>query len=227
MSMRGGRSDWAEYVRRKQREPTQADNKRLKAWYALAAGTATDDDRARLAADERAEPVQHESPEIIRLGDGIATRWYWPGYRRFEHAVAIAMSPQTKNRRKRERIRGGWPDCGLLIPKRTARGLSRKVGAMGDLNIYGPTVAYCEMKAPDRRPRRAVADQWWLEPEQVGTRYGLTREQGAVLRMLDAMGASTMVAFSADEALAWFDSLAGPRPEVMPECWRYWLEPEL
>lgn len=148
-----------------------------------------------------------------RLWRAVRGRWWRPGWWRWE---AAAWSEAEARRRAREGVRAAWPDCGLLIPRPEPY-----------YERARHTVGYVEMKAPDRRPRRDVAEQWWLEPDQIGSRYGLTREQGAVLRMLDAMGASTLVAYSADEALAWFDLLAGPRPEVMPECWRFWLEPEL
>lgn len=209
MSMRRGRSDWPEFTRR-QKQPTQGDLALMHAWQ-TPAERRTPAQSALVAGDatQRATPVQREAPEMERLWRAVRGRWWRPGWWRWE---AAAWSEAEARRRAREGVRAAWPDCGLLIPP---------------MYPYVPVTAYCEMKAPDRRPKRTVAEQWWLEPDQTGSRYGLTREQGAVLRMLAHMGASTMVAYSADEALAWFDALAGPRPEVLPECWRYWVEPEL
>lgn len=195
-------------------ELTQADA-RLQLAFQTPAERRTDEQWALLGEQpKRAPPVQRESAEMQEIMQQARTRWWRWGLIRHEPAVAIRMDERTKQRRKAEGIRGGMPDLELVIPW-----MAR------DFAVH----AYLELKEPESRPKRAVAERWWLEWHGTGeqTHYGLTARQAAMLQCYAAAGCPTMVAFSADEALAWLDAQAGSPPDVLPREWRYWLEPEL
>ena len=172
----------------------------------------TPEQRALIAGQapiqQRAAPVQYESTEQARLWRMVKkSAWWRPGYWRWEAAV---WTDSEARRRAREGVRPGWPDCGLFIP---------------ETELKHPVMAALEMKAPQNAPKRAVADRWWLAPMgKAQSRYGLSREQGAVLATLDALGWDTYVAYGAEDAYAWLDARAGPRPAELPGEWEYWTD---
>lgn len=216
---RDNRSDWAEYVTRKKRQPTQADNAIAIAWQAPP-DRRTDEQWAMMygSEPEKRRPVQHESAEMAKLWRLVKTRWWRPGWWRWE---AATWDDREAHRRSREGVRPAWPDCGLFLPPIYSTG-------PGVVAMDPGGCAVLELKSPAHKPKRTIEPNWWLsDMGKHKSRYGLSREQQAVLRMLDAMDWSTMVAFGADEAISWFDHLAGPKPKSLPEEWRYWTEGEL
>ena len=55
--------------------------------------------------------------------------------------------------------------------------------------------------------------------ESEPSRYGLRASQAETLRDLAGAGVVVSVAWTADDAFAWLDAQAGPRPSVLPEGW--------
>lgn len=176
----------------------------------------------------RAKPVQVEAQHMQRLANWAYSRWWWPGFERWD---AGGLMVQQGGRRQQEGAKRGWPDCGLFIP---ATPSGHPDGSSSLLN------AAVEIKAPHHAPRRAIDEQWWLEPlpvrwtvdsdgdpaRQVEVdgkwqygRHSVSADQLCKLRVLDGCGWATFVAYGADEALAWLCEQAGPKPDVMPEGW--------
>lgn len=207
--MRDARSDWAEFARRRQREPTQAENRLLIAWQ-TPPERRTPEQWALIAGHmpEQPAPVQHERTEMESLYRRLRQQWWRWGW---WHHEAATWDDREAQLRHRLGVRPGWPDCELHIP---------------DPDGGRALAAYCELKRPDLRPRRNVPPRWWLEGLAEGkrSRYGVSGHQLAVLAMLHECGYETMVAYSADEAFQWLDQIAGPRPEQLPRSWRWWLD---
>ena len=176
----------------------------------------TDREQALVAAlpepgQTRARPVQHEAAEARHLAVEAYRRWWWPGFRRVEHPVRpMGASAQGAEKLVLEGARSGCPDFELWIPA------GELIPGNRLSDTRGAVVCALELKAPSLKPRREVAPNWWLDPCDGRTHYGLAPEQRHWLRTMAGCGARTMVAFSGADAIAWLDTQAGPRPEVMP-----------
>lgn len=184
-------------------------------------------DSDKVKRKERKKPVQREQSEAMNLDVLAAIAWWYPG---FSVEEARTHDPKRARDLKRVGVKRGKPDCSLVIPNR-----------------FGWHVhAYCELKEESHRPAREPSG-WWLDhawtiafvpkmvkgkPDVVGVwrytegdgreqdrRHGLHAEQAFWLRNYHGAGCETFVAYSGKEAFDWFDEMAGPKPDVLPEGW--------
>ena len=213
--MRDNRSDWPTYSKRTRTET-------MRTLGALYGGKCTmcgeelarvrngcDRDDCALRVQERkprARPVQRETAEARILAARVYRRWYQPGFTRVEHRTDNWREAEG---RQLEGAQTGMPDFWLFLPPLAYR------------DHWSPICAVCELKAPNMAPKRQVGPQWWLGdwPEGRKTWHSLREDQWRWLRVLDGCGFATCVAYGADEALAFFDRVAGPQPDVLPEGW--------
>lgn len=159
-------------------------------WHGLHASDLDEDARAALAsAKPRAKPRKLEQAEQEALTAKARTRWWWPGYR---HHMAERQSQSEAFRGSKLGVRPGWPDVTLHIPATT-----RDMVTMGGW-FSTPILAALELKFGSNQPTQAQLD---------------------TLTLLESCGYQCKVAWGHEEALAWLDMAAGPRPEVMPEGW--------
>lgn len=169
-------------------------------------------------AQTKRRRVHHEDAAMDHVAVVVSGRWYLPGFQRFR--------PETTNvheGKKRQQQGGarGWPDMGLWVPGRCR--------------------AVCELKAEHHRPARDPGSTWWWldvplvyalvrdarnepamawriddEGEIKAQAHEVRAEQLFWLQTLAATGHATHVAYGAEDAIAWLDEQAGPRPDVMP-----------
>ena len=236
--MRDNRSDWPTYSKRTRTET-------MRALGALYGGKCTmcdeplarvrngcDRDDCALRVRERkarAKPVQHEAAESDIVWERAwAEHWWAPGLRRIEH-----RTKDQRERMTREGVVSGMPDWWLLVP--TAKD---EVDSFGERE---PVRAVCELKALPA-PAETLPQEWWLGVESwrwtvdssgdpvreayitpawkwQRTWHRVTASQLYELRQLHQCGFRTNVAYGADAALAFFDRVAGPKPDVLPEGW--------
>lgn len=193
-------------VRRRQApSPTRKDRIQVTELYAGRASL-TDEEVEHLTG-EPTRRVQHEAAEAEHLALEAGRRWWAPGFRHHDTSRVSVI----ENTQRKERGAGrGWPDYTLHVPNHVMR------------TYYAdrPLCAALELKRPDLRPKNVVADRWWLLPDVFArageTHYGLSADQAIQLQILAACGYQTMVAYGAEEALAWLDEVAGPKPARDP-----------
>ena len=133
----------------------------------------------------------HEAYALSMMVHYDLRPWWRFYFERFEHRSPHRHENVT---RWRQGATPGWPDVGLFIPK------------------VEPVCAVCELKTPQDRPRRKVAERWWLQPCDAQSQYGLREEQRSKLLRLHRCGWHTYVAYDAHEAYRWLDGVAGERP---------------
>ena len=168
---------------------------------------------------ERAPRVEHEAAEQQELATRARTRWWFPG---FSHQPQEGGGEIRGAQMRQRGQRAGLQDVEVLVPAR--RALRPDVGV--DVPWPFPALRLgLELKAPSARWARDdlhPGPGWWLTIEYEGTptdpeglertHYGLRGKQAKRLRLLNACGYQTMVAYSAEEALAWIESQVGPEP---------------
>ena len=200
--MRDNRSDWDTFTPAKRARVAAAQK-------ALYNGTQSLTAEERKLLDqppqgERARPVQREQAEARKLAALVHRRWYRHGFTRIEHRTSNWKEGEG---RLMEGAQTGMPDFWLFIP--------------GEIR---PSVrAVCELKAPEHRPKREIdSAYWWLDawPEGQASWYGLRRDQWRWLWLLNQCGFHTFVAYGADEALEFFDAVAGDEPAGLPDWWK-------
>lgn len=199
--MRNNQSDWDMF-------PPAKRARMLAAQKALYSGAQSLTAEERKLLDQpprarRARPVQREQAEARKLAAMVHRRWYRHGFTRIEHRTSNWKEGEG---RLLEGAKTGMPDCFLYIPSSARR---------------APVRAVCELKAPESRPKREVSLHWWLNdwPEDQASQYGLRYDQWRWLRIHNECGFYTMVAYGADEALKFFDDVAGDEPEGLPAWW--------
>jgi len=157
-------------------------------------------------AARRDNPEARDQEALTRAV--LTTRWYAPGYRH------IAQERASRGERMTLAGRGvvaGEPDVRLEITRQPRSGYMDMIRR-----------AVLELKALERKPASELRPGWWLtwRPQSARSmRYGLSGAQARRLQELDACGLMTMVAYGWEDALAWLDVVAGPRPDELPEVW--------
>ena len=163
---------------------------------------------------ERAPRVEHEAAEQQELATRARTRWWYPGFSHIAQESGNAEGAVYGRKLKDRGQRAGLQDVEVLVPARFTRDTSRAATRLA-----------LELKSPQARWARDdlhPGPKWWLTIEYQGTQtdpagderthYGLRGKQARRLRLLNACGYQTMVAYSAEEALAWIEAQVGPEP---------------
>ena len=234
--MRDSRSDWKTYSPRKRSE-TLAGMSALYGGACVQCGEKLKDvrdgcdrDDCALKARERkarAKPVQHEAAESDIVWERAwAEHWWAPGLRRIEH-----RTKDQRERMTREGVVSGMPDWWLFVPGRCHWDDCPHM--WNCVHATAPVLAVCELKAlPAPKDALTRTPEWWLGVESwrwtvdsngdpvreayitptwkwQQTWHRVTASQLFELRQLHQCGFRTHVAYGADEALAFFDRVAG------------------
>ena len=158
---------------------------------------------------ERARPVQHEHADQRALFDVLKSRWY----RRRISARDSAHTWLEGAKAKGLGSERGWPDVYLHIPWR--------------IDETRPAVAAAvELKAEHERSKVRGSLPYLFNEFPCGKRssFGLSAEQAYRLQELATIGYQCAVAWGWEEALAFLDQCAGPRPDELPALWVEWAQ---
>ena len=210
--MRGGKSDWDTFSPKRRRLSLTT----LKALHGGTESLTVEELRELESKDApRARAMQVEDQHARILAARVYRHWWSPGFHRWEHRTANWREAEE---RVRQGAQTGMPDFWLFVPQGPVCGCVHSVDCV---HTRKAVCAVCELKVPHLSPKREVTRRWWLGewPGEQQSWHGLRKDQWQRLRELEGCGFQTMVAYGADEALAFFVECAGPKPDVLPAEW--------